>query len=459
MTPFVPLAMFGWIPLGLWLFQRFKGRLAIIAGFLIAWLFLPMYKYSLPGLPDYTKISALGYIMLLGVMLFDRERLTAFKLNALDLPILLFCSSSFFASVTNGLGAYDGLSATLGKLTMWFIPYLLGRLYFSDLHALRDLTIGLFIGGLIYMPFCMLEMVISPRLHRIVYGFHPHVFGQSRRWGGWRPVVFMQHGLMVGMWMTTASLAGIHLLQQQKLDWVKTLLHVKKAGLVVGFLIFVTIFCKSTGALMLLVAGVVVLQFCIRFKLRFPLYILMAAPLIYVALRTTGTWSSEKVIDLLSTRLHLPEERVGSLAFRFVNEDILMDKAFGRAAFGWGGWKRSFVFNRLGVPISVPDGLWILVFGQNGWLGLLSMYMTMLLPQWLYLRRFPPKLWVRGSDIAVGLAPVVLLGLFSVDSLLNDMFNPLLMLLAGGMIGLYLTGETTDSSGGNGTICSVGKSL
>lgn len=449
MTVLVPITMLGWIPVGLWIFNRYRGRTAVIIGFLVAWLFLPVYNYSLPGLPDYSKISALSYVMLIGVLLFDRTRLAEFKLHLFDLPILVFCFSSFFSSVTNGLGAYDGLSATLGKITVWFIPYLLGRLYFDNLEALRDLVFGIFLGGLIYIPFCMFEMVMSPRLHRIVYGFHPHLFGQSRRWGGWRPVVFMQHGLMVGMWMTTASLAGLHLMKTGAIKKWQKYLKPKPAA-VIGFLIVVAIFCKSTGAIFLLLAGWTALRFSIKMKLKIPLYALMLIPAVYVTLRMTGLWSGEGFIELLSEKLHLPEERVGSLSFRFTNEDMLMDKAFVRPWFGWGGWKRSFVFDSAGTPISVPDGLWILILGQNGLIGLGSMLLSMALPQWFYLKRFTTKDWNTRPLVCLGLAPVVLVALFSIDGLLNDMFNPLIMLLAGGMTGLYLRkSKLEDDTSGN----------
>lgn len=442
-SPFVPLTMFGWFPLGLWLFKRFQGRVAIIVGFLIAWLFLPVYTYSLPGIPDYSKGSAMGYVVLLGVFIFDRERLQKFKLTALDCPILVFCFSNFCSSVSNGLGAYDGVSASLGALTGWYLPYFLGRLYFRDLESFRDLIIGVLVGGIIYVPFCMFEMVMSPRLHRIVYGFHPHSFGQSRRWGGWRPVVFMQHGLMVGMWMVTATLAGLQLLKLDQLAWVKKYFKVKPALFMVG-MILVTILCKSTGAILLMIIGAAVLHFSMKCRTRVLLVVLMLVPTFYVVIRTTGTVNAASLTQFLSEQMHLEGERVGSLTFRFANEDILMNKTFDRPIFGWGGWKRSFVLNEDGEPISVPDGMWIVIFGKNGWLGLVSMLTTLFLPQWLYLRRFPPKTWAMHPYISLGLAPVVLIALFMIDGLLNDMFNPLIMILSGGMTSLYLNQDMLD---------------
>jgi hypothetical protein len=65
------------------------------------------------------------------------------------------------------------------------------------------------------------------------------------------------------------------------------------------------------------------------------------------------------------------EERAGSLAFRIKNENMLVQKALQQPLFGWGGWKRSFICAKTtGETVSVPDGLWIIAFGQNGLFGL-----------------------------------------------------------------------------------------
>ena len=99
----------------------------------------------------------------------------------------------------------------LNQTVTWGIPYFLGRIYFNDLQGLRELSVAIFIGGLIYVPFCLYEIRFSPQLHRLLYGYHQHDFSQTFRFGGYRPMVFMQHGLMVGMWMGMATLAGIWL--------------------------------------------------------------------------------------------------------------------------------------------------------------------------------------------------------------------------------------------------------
>ena len=122
---------------------------------------------------------------------------------------MLFCISPFCTSISNGLGAWDGMAATFGRCTEWLVPYFLGRIYCGTPTATRELLSGVVLGGLAYVPFCLYEIRMSPQLHAITYGYHPHSFAQSVRWGGWRPVVYMQHGLMVGMWMAMACLAGL----------------------------------------------------------------------------------------------------------------------------------------------------------------------------------------------------------------------------------------------------------
>ncbi len=81
-------------------------------------------------------------------------------------------------------------------------------MFLSDLTGLRTIALGVFLGGLSYVPLCLYEIRMSPQLHRILYGFHQHEFVQTLRWGGFRPMVFMNHGLALGLWMTLACLSG-----------------------------------------------------------------------------------------------------------------------------------------------------------------------------------------------------------------------------------------------------------
>ena len=56
---------------------------------------------------------------------------------------------------------------------IWGVPYLIGRFYFNDAAGTRDLALGLLLGGILYLPFCLFEIRMSPVLHTTLYGLHP----------------------------------------------------------------------------------------------------------------------------------------------------------------------------------------------------------------------------------------------------------------------------------------------
>ena len=291
MTFLVPIAMFGWIPVVLGLFMLFPPRRAIIISFLGAWLFLPMAGYGIPMLPDYTKMSATCLGVTLGVFLFDSGRLGTFRFRLYDVPMILWCIVPGFSSIANGLGMWDACSATVAAIVTWGLPYLIGRAYFNDTDGLRELAIGIFVGGLVYAPLCLFEVKMSPQLHNLVYGYHPSDFAMTYRMGGWRPVVFMQHGLMVGVWMTAASLSGIWLWKTGALRqlWGTT------TGWLVGGLLVTTVLCKSLGALALLVAGAGMLLSTQWLRSRILIAAVVTLVPAYMFLRGTEIWRASEV--------------------------------------------------------------------------------------------------------------------------------------------------------------------
>ena len=367
------IALFGWIPVILLLFAALPSRRAVVVASISAWLFLPVAQFPLPGLPDYTKVSATTVGLLLGTVLFDGGRFSGLRLRWFDLPLLVWCVIPFASSVTNSLGAYDGLSGVVNRTLTWGLPYLIGRAYFSDLDGLRELATGILVGGLIYMPLVPVGDSDEPQLHRIIYGYAPSGFSMAIRYGGFRPIVFMTTGLEVGMWMTAASLVGYWL-------WATGALR-RLWGLPLGLLLLgllvTTVLCKSTGALILLALGISLLWVAVRSGSSLPIWAFVLVPMLYMQGATMGWWSGEDAVRLARV---LDEDRGGSLEFRLRNEDILTAKALQRPVFGWGGWGRSRVYDEEGNDISVTDGLWIIALGNSGMVGLGSLTATILLP-------------------------------------------------------------------------------
>jgi hypothetical protein len=75
------------------------------------------------------------------------------------------------------------------------------------------------------------------------------------------------------------------------------------------------------------------------------------------------------------------EERAQSLAFRFDNEEILLEHAAKRPIFGWGFWDRNRVRDpETGRSLTVTDGYWIIIIGVLGWTGYISVFGLLTLP-------------------------------------------------------------------------------
>src|SRR4051812_32677503 len=58
MNFFAQLVLIAWIPLLMLLFGIVPPRRAVIVASVVAWLFLPVAEFKLPGLSDYSKTTA-----------------------------------------------------------------------------------------------------------------------------------------------------------------------------------------------------------------------------------------------------------------------------------------------------------------------------------------------------------------------------------------------------------------
>lgn len=487
------LALFAWVGVVLVLFGRLPGHRALILAYVIGWLFLPEIHtvattFGAPtalSLPAFkvTKSAIASLAPLLGVLLFDCRRLLSFRPSWFDLPMAVWCVCPLLSSLANpsppdGTSPLkDGLSQARAEFLAWGVPYLLGRLYLADLCRFRELVIGLLLGGLAYVPCCLFEVRFSPQLHRWLYGFYQHEFGQSLRGGGYRPTVFLEHGLAVGLWMSVLALLAFWLW------WTGAIRQLDRGpgrrplpmSAIAFVLIGTALLVKSTGALLLGVAGCAVL-----FAARLPggwlamVGLLAIAPL-YAGGRVASSeqrtgwlqvdnWYDEKRLEELEERALakrmfgwapwssqqaagvltalFSKDRAESFAFRLLNEDKLLEKVHLRPWLGWAGWGRARLYNDDGDDMTVTDGLWIVSLGDRGLVGLLSLGALLLLPAARFLARYPARLWAQ-PGVAPGAAAAVMLTVYLIDNLTNAMYNPLFLVLAGGLSSLASVCPTT----------------
>src|SRR5688572_7428679 len=135
MNMLVPITLYGWIGVAIALFAVLPPRRAVLAAYLLAWLFLPQAGIPFEGFPDLDKITATSLGALIGVIVFDGGRLFRFRPSWIDIPMAVWCLCNIPSSLTNAppLDLYDGVSGVVRDIFVWGIPYFVGRLYFNDL--------------------------------------------------------------------------------------------------------------------------------------------------------------------------------------------------------------------------------------------------------------------------------------------------------------------------------------
>lgn len=429
MTPLVPITLFGWPLVVLALFTVLPPRRAVIVGMLGAWLFLPMAGYPLPGLPDITKMSITCVTVFLGTAVFDAGRFSRLRWSWVDLAMIAWVLVPLPSAVTSGYGAYEGFSGILNQLVSWGMPYVIGRLYFSDAEGLRELAMGVFVGGLVYVPLVLFEARMSPQLHTWVYGFHQHSFGQAKRLGGWRPTVFMQHGLAVAMFMGTAAVCGLWLWTAGKVRAVRIWGGSVPTWIPAIGLFAVAAACRSSYALLLMLGGTGALLASRVLSTRVILMgMLLIAPL-YIAARTVGGWDGQLLRDAAAV---MGQDREGSLGVRLDSEDALWRWVQGNVRLGRGRLSDLMSADRDEWGRFIPDGLWLIALGKYGMAGLAAMLGVLLLPPGVYLLRNRPR-ELMGAEAAGATVLATVLVLYAMDNLLNAMVNPIYLLAAGGM--------------------------
>ncbi len=419
--------MFGWIPVVLGLFAWLPGRRAALIGMVAGWMFVPVASYVVQGLPDFTKMNAVCGALLLGMAIFDFRRLISLRPCLVDLPIVLFCLSAFASAMSNGLGVHEGLSALLARAMAWGVPYTAGRLYFAELPHLRELAIGIFLGGLVYVPLCWWEAVEGPGLHRLVYGYEQPFLDLELRFGILRPIVFMQGGLMVAVWMASATVIGLWLWKSASpadrfrpwLAWLVPLLAIT------------TINIRSVNGWVLMTIGAGLLALHSYWRSAEPMLAIMLVITAYVGVRATGIWSGEQAVPLVGRVVD--EAKGRSINFRFQNERLIINNVRERPILGLGRQSKTLDDHRGGH--AYPDSLWIVIFAESGAVGLLSIMATLLAPAAVFIECVPASRWQEAA-VAPAAALAVVMILCAIDDLANGSINPVYMLASGGLAGL-----------------------
>ena len=431
---FALVVLCAWVPCVVTMFALMPARRAVIAAFVCGYLFLPELNMHFPTVPDVNKVSLTAVGVILGSLIFDGGRLFAFRPRLIDLACLTLCLCPIVASLQNDLGIMDGFAASSTAVTKWGLAYWIGRAYFTDWDGARELAMGIVLGGLAYVPLCWWEIRMSPQLHGEIYGYTFISFRRDSALFGFRPNVFLMNGLTVTMFMAVCSVLAFWAWMSNS---PRKLLGIPMVY-VLGILVFTTVFCKALGGLVIMAGAMGALALLRWPRTRLAVLCLILAAPAYVVVRSGGTWSGDKLVAVARS---YSEERAESLAFRLKMENMLVAKAFEQPWFGWGGWRRSHVFDPWdGHDMTIVDGLWIIVLGETGVVGLTALLVMVLGSALSVCRRIPKRYWTDPA-CAAPVALAVVVTMYMIDGLFNATFNPVAALAVGAVASMSVAAK------------------
>jgi hypothetical protein len=376
---FASSMLIAWPLLAIYLFATQSLTRAILWTLMGAQMVLPagaIFKFEM--IPQFDKFSIPNLCVLIGCFSVKRQ-LRIF--NGFGLPELLiigYIVSPVITSQLNGdaivvgnrvlpgVGLYDALSAVENAL-IYILPFFIGRQFFRTSVHIKEILCVLATAGLLYSAPMLFEVRMSPNLQPWIYGFAATDFVMTARDGGYRPMVFMGHGLVASFFMMTTAVASTAL-------WVtrQQLFRLLPSSALTGYLSGVLLLCKSFGALLYGIVLVPAVRWTgPRIQMRVAV-LLVSIALLYPALRSFDLFPAQSLLQVI---YGMSDERGKSLGFRFANEDKLLQRAFEKPFFGWGRYGRNRVYNQnSGADESVTDGLWVLTIGQLGLVGFIAQF-------------------------------------------------------------------------------------
>ena len=450
---FAYFVLFSWPLVVIVLFRTLPLQKALIWSIVAGFLLLPeRAELNLPMVPAFDKMSIPSLTAAMMCLIVTREAARTRRMPG-DVAVidpgkptstarwifagllLLLVTSSFVTVFQNAdpivvgptvippLRSHDALSIAAQALIM-LTPFLLAQRFLATAQAHRTL-LAIFVTMMLgYSLLALFEARMSPQLNIWIYGFFPHHWVHHMRGSGFKPIVFLQNGLWLGIVLAMAVLAACALWRQALRDQVASTPWLFAAG----WLTLTLLLSRNLGAtaLALLIAPVILFT-----PLR--IQVLLAATaagcvLLFPILRGAGWVPTD---GLVSIAAFIQEDRAGSLQFRFDQEDQLLAHANRKPLGGWGGWGRNMTFESE-IGQVVIDGWWVLVIGQTGWLGYLARFGFLTVPLLLLALRRRQEL----SPATAGLALVLAVSL--IDQIPNATASPVMWLVAGALAGYCL---------------------
>lgn len=408
----VTVAFSLWIVCSVLAFWMLTPRQAVLAVFLGGWLLLPVGPYApvadgaafpywiigaaLPSDMLLTKAWVAPVCALLGAALFDRTTLLRFRPSKWDLPMALWCAWPLLQALVVPVALPEPWLASAYLAGSWGASWMLGRLYFGGVQAQGQLLTGLAWAGLVCAPIALLEGLFGPFLYTWLYGAHPFVSDGAARYVGWRPLGLFEHGNQYGLWVAVCAVACLWVWRVQahghaRQAWKWAALGVCAMALA----------SQSVGAIALLGAAIAVLQLLKRASLKWALACTLGVAVLLASVYLSGRvplthWAKKTTAGQTVVGAFKSVGR-GSFTWRIAQDQKALALVSQKIVVGSGQWNW---WQSLGTR---PWGLWLLVVGQYGLLGLALALGAIAAPALLVLARFPV-----GSAWTVQGAPAIL---------------------------------------------------
>ncbi|WP_370232511.1 hypothetical protein [Cognatishimia sp.] len=453
-----PLAMLG-------IFRALPPGRALIWSVLASYLLLPPYptEFDFPLMPSLDKTTIPNIMAIVLTVFYARQKIKWLPDTMLGKALVaIFVLAPIPTVLTNpepivfvtdmlrGLYAQD-IFAMMVMQCILLANFALARNLLTTEKDLRDLLLAMVIAGTAYAFPMLIEVRLSPQINIWVYGFFQHQFDQMIRGDGFRPIVFLSHGIWAAMLVMMSLSAAVILVAntegeaRRKLIWVAV------------FLAAVLVLAKTLSAFMYAIFIVSMVLFT-GWRMQAKVAMLLAClALAYPIAKGANLVPEERLLELATS---VSADRAQSLEFRFEHEGALLHRAQEKPLFGWGIWGRNQIHDPVtGRMTSVADGRWVLTLGMLGWLGFIGEFGLLILPIFLIYRlstRLPSEEnWRRHqremnlfptqgglskplkqravTPIAGGLS--LLLAINTIDLLPNATLTTMTWLIAGALLG------------------------
>lgn len=437
--PLAAAALLAWPVVAILLFTWFPKYKATILCYMLAILYLPAANgVVVLGLPHLTRKTLPGLGLLIAALLLNRRPWQGVKIDsaakwafgiiAVSDVIRVLANRDpmvFPNTVIPAMAPHAVLAFLIEDLVQLGLPFIVGIAFGKDLERLKLLLRTWLALGLVYMLFASTEVRLSPQVHTFVYGYFQHSFIQMIRAGGFRPIVFMEHGLEVALFTSTCLLLSViaRRLKVRIWGWSPT-------AVTLVFLLML-ILEKSLAALMYGAGGLLLMYFTGP-ALQATVARVLALVVLSIPLIRLWEWiPADSVVDLVYD-LAGPE-RAGSLWFRLANEDFMLRKASERILTGWGGFGRIQAYDQYGTVLTTTDGSWVIELVSGGVPRFVGVFGLL---TWPILRAASALQRIREKELRQTVAGLSLVAAFMVVDLLpNSFFNYLAPLVCGALVG------------------------